>query len=119
MQKLLFIFALTLISSVAWADFSCPNDTKAICMDKGDVICPETAKCVSNDVVCFDKNTCDSERGFMCASEHDDVLNDTKKMVGQYNELTLENVNLREKRLTKKNCVLNAPTLKKAKSCVR
>ena len=119
MQKLLCIFALTLISSGVLADFSCPHDTKIICLDNGDKICPGTAKCVSNDVVCFDKKACDSERGFMCASEHDDVLNDYEETVGQYNKLALENENLREKRLAKKNCVLNASTLEGAKICVR
>jgi hypothetical protein len=119
MQKLLCIFALTLISSGVLADFSCPNDTKPICLDTGDKVCPGTAKCVSNDVVCFDKKACDSERGFMCTSEYDDVLNDYEETVGQYNKLALENENLREKRLAKKNCVLNAPTLEEAKICVR
>ena len=119
MQKLLFIFALSLISSGVLADFSCPHDTKAICLDSGDKVCPGSAKCVSNDVVCFDKNTCDSERGFMCASEYDDVLKDHKETAEQYNKLALENVSLRETRLAKKNCVLNASTLEDAKICVR
>jgi len=119
MQKLLCIFALTLISSGVLADFSCPNDTKPICLDKDDKVCPGTAKCVSNDVVCFDKKSCDAGRGFMCASELDDVLNDHRETAEQYNKLALENVNLRETRLAKKNCVLNASTLGEAKGCVR
>jgi hypothetical protein len=119
MQKLLCIFALTLISNGVFADFSCPHDTKAICLDNGDKVCPASAKCVSNDVVCFDKKACDSERGFMCASEHDDVLNDYEETAEQYNKLALENVNLRETRLAIKNCVLNASTLGEAKGCVR
>jgi hypothetical protein len=119
MQKLLCIFALTMISSMVFADFTCPHDTKAICMDSGDKVCPASAKCVSNDVVCFDKNACDSERGFMCASEFDGVLNDYKETAEQYNKLALENVNLRETRLAKKNCVLNTSTLEDAKTCVR
>jgi hypothetical protein len=119
MQKLILLFTLILISSGVFADFSCPQDTKAICLENGDNVCPGSAKCVSNDVVCFDKKACDSERGFMCASEHDDVLNDYEETVDQYNNLALENESLREKRLAKKNCVLNAPTLEKAKVCVR
>ncbi len=119
MQKLLFIFALSLISSSVLADFSCPHDTKAICLDSGDKVCPASAKCVSNDVVCFDKKACDSERGFMCASELDGVLNDHKETAEKYNKLALENVNLRETRLAKKNCVLNASTLEEATTCVR
>jgi hypothetical protein len=119
MQKLFLILALLLISSVSLADFSCPSDAKAICVDLDDKICPASAKCVSNDVVCFDKKACDSERGFMCASDHDEVLNVSKETAEQYNKLALVNVSLREARLAIKNCVLNASSLGDAKGCVR
>jgi hypothetical protein len=42
-----------------------------------------------------------------------------KKAVGQYDELVSENVSLREQRLARKNCVLNASSLEESQRCVR
>ena len=118
MKTLLFLFVLSLLSTGVWADFSCPNGTNEVCLTDGDTVCPASAKCVDNDAVCLDQRSCDSPSGFICGSEYDDVLNDNKKVVSQYNQLLSENVDLREKRLEQKNCVINASTLKDAKKCV-
>jgi len=119
MQKLILIFVLALVSSGSWGDFSCPDGTNAACLDNGDQVCPGSAKCVNNDDVCFDKHTCPSGGSFICESEYDDILNNYKKVVSQHNDLISENVDLRERRLEQKNCVLNASTLENAHRCVQ
>jgi hypothetical protein len=119
MKRLILVTALVLLSTGGWGDFSCPNGTNAACLDHGDKVCPGSAKCVGGDVVCFDKHTCDPGGSFICESEYDDVVNDYKKAVSEHNELALKNVDLRDKRLEQKNCVLNAARLEDAKRCVR
>ena len=119
MKRLALIATLTLISTGIWGDFSCPGGTAAVCLENVDTVCPSSAKCVSNDVVCFDKHTCDSNGGFICESKYDAVMDDYKEAVQQHDELASENVGLRERRLEQKNCVMNAPTLEEAQKCVR
>ncbi len=119
MQKLIFIFALAFFSTGAWGGFTCPDGANAACLDSGDTVCPGSAKCVGDDVVCFDKHTCDPGIDFICESEYDEIMNKYKKTVSQYNQLASENVDLRERRLEQKNCVINSSTLKDAIRCVR
>ncbi|MGA9574673.1 MAG: hypothetical protein WBS20_12085, partial [Lysobacterales bacterium] len=88
-------------------------------LDAGDTVCPASAKCVDADAVCLDARDCDSARGFICGSAYDHVLHDFEKAVGQCNQLTAENVKLREKALQRRNCVINAANLKAAIRCVR
>jgi len=119
MKTVIFLFALLLMSSSALADYSCPDGTRVSCLDSGDTVCPAYAKCVSNEAVCLDEADCDSPRGYICGSEYDEVLKDYEKVVGQYNQLTSENVALRNMRLEQRNCIINAATLKDAIRCVR
>lgn len=119
MKTLLFFFALSLASFGARADFSCQDGTHAACLDEGDSVCPASAKCVDDAAVCLDQLSCDSARGFICGSEYDDLLQGYEKTVSQYNQLTAENVELRETRLAQKSCVINAATLQAAIRCVR
>ncbi len=119
MNAVMFLFALSLLSSSALSDYSCPDGTSAACLDSGDTVCPVSAKCVTNEAVCLDGHACDSARGYICGSEYDEVLQDYEKVVSQYNQLTSENVDLRETRLEQRNCVINAATLKVAIKCVR
>jgi len=119
MQKPALILMLALFSATAWGGASCMNGTNPVCLDVGDKICPDSAKCVGDDVVCFDKHTCAAGTGLICESEYDRILSDYKKTVQQHDELAVENVALREERLGRKNCVINAPTLEAAESCVR
>jgi len=119
MKKRIVLFALALVSAGIRADFSCPDGTNSACLDDGDSVCPASAKCVGADAVCLDERSCDSARGYICGSEYDAVLNDYEKVVGQYNQLLSENVALREGRLERKNCVINAATLRGAIKCVR
>lgn len=119
MKTVIFLFALSLLSSSALADFSCLDGTSAACLDQGDTVCPAPAKCVNNEAVCLDGSDCDSARGYICGSEYDEVLKDYEKVVSQYNLLTSENVELRNTRLEQRNCVINAATLKDAIRCVR
>jgi len=118
-QKLILLFILALIPCGAWGDFSCPQGTNAACLNSGEEVCPGSAKCVDADVVCFDKHSCNPGSDFICESEYDEVLNSYNEAVKQYNDLTLENVNLRERRLEQKNCVINASSLEDAIRCVR
>jgi len=99
--------------------FSCPDGTGAACLDIGDKVCPGSTKCVDVSATCFDEYPCDLSEGFVCESGYDDVLDDLKQAVRQHDELALENVVLRERRLEQKNCVLGASTLDNAKRCVR
>jgi hypothetical protein len=119
MKAVMFLLALSLFSSSVLGDFSCPEGTKAACLDHVDTVCPAYAKCVNNEAVCLDESACDSARGYICGSEYDEVMKDYEKVVGQYNQLTSENVDLRETRLEQRNCVINAATLKDAIRCVR
>jgi hypothetical protein len=119
MKFLMFSFFLCLASANTQAGFTCPDGTNMACLDEGDTVCPLSAKCVDKAAVCLDKNGCDSARGYICGSEYDAVLNDHQATVGQYNQLLSENVSLREDRLEKRNCVINAATLKEAIRCVR
>jgi len=119
MKKVILIVALALVSACAWGDFSCPDGTNAACLDGGDKVCPASTKCVDDDVVCFDKNTCESGSGLICESDYDEVLNDYKMTVEKHNKLASENVALREQRLEHKNCVINASSVEDAKRCVR
>jgi hypothetical protein len=100
-------------------DFSCPDGTKPYCLDSGDKACPSSTKCVNDEATCFDDYPCDLSDGFFCASQYDNVLNDCKDVVRQYNELASENLDLRERRMAQKNCVINACTLEEARTCVR
>ena len=99
--------------------FSCPDGTGAACLDIGDKVCPGSAKCIDDHATCFDEYPCDLSEGFVCASEYDDILNRLKQVARQHDELALENVALRERRLEQRNCVINAATLNDAIKCVR
>jgi hypothetical protein len=99
--------------------FSCPDGTGAACLDAGDKVCPGSARCVDEGATCFAEFPCDLSSGFVCASKHDDVIRDYQQTVREYNQLAAENVALREQRLERKNCVINAASLKAAIRCVR
>ena len=119
MKPLIFLFVLLLVSTGTRGEFTCLDGTSPACLDGGDTVCPASAKCVDDEAVCLDESSCDSDRGFICGSEYDSFLNDYKKVVAQYNELTSENVDLREERLEQRSCVINAHSLKDAIRCVR
>ena len=119
MKALIFLFVLSLVSAGIRADFTCPTGTSSACLDEGDTVCPVSAKCVADDAVCLDLQGCDSARGYICGSQYDAVMSDYEKTVSQYNQLTSENVDLRNQRLVQRNCVINAATLKDAIRCVR
>lgn len=113
------VSANTLLSNDEHGGFSCPDGTDAACLDIGDKVCPDSAKCVDDRATCFDQYPCDISEGFVCESQYDGILDDLKQAVSQHDELALENITLREKRLAQKNCVLNASTLGDARRCVR
>ena len=119
MKNMTLIITLALVSINAWAEFSCPEGADLACLDKGDTVCPAATKCIADDAVCFDKHPCGPDTRLICESEYDEVLNNYKKSVEQYDLLIAENVGLREQRLARKNCVINASTLVGAQSCVR
>jgi hypothetical protein len=119
MQKRIWTLALMLISTSTWAGLSCPPGTDSACLDNGDKVCPPSTRCVAEDVICLDKNSCDPEDSFMCKSDYELVLKDYENAVSEQNKLASENVDLREERLDRKNCVINAATLEAATSCVR
>lgn len=99
--------------------FSCPDSTVAACLDSDDKVCSGLAKCVDERATCFEQYPCGLSEGFVCAEKYNDTLDDLRQAVKLHEELALENVTLRERRLNQKNCVLNASTLHDAQSCVR
>jgi hypothetical protein len=113
------VFTNTPLGNAKLGDVSCPDGTGAACLDIGDKVCPGSTKCVDVGATCFDEYPCDLSKGFVCESTYDDVLDELKQAVRQHDELALENVALRERRLEQKNCVLNAATLDNAKRCVQ
>ena len=119
MQKLIPIFILALVTTVAWSDFSCPNGGDPVCLDEGDKVCPYSTMCVNEQATCFDDYPCDPNAGFVCESEFDSVMDDARQATAEHDELTSENVDLRVQRLETKNCILNADELAGAKKCVR
>jgi len=119
MKTIMFLLAFSLVPATTWGDFSCPDATRATCLEVGDTVCPVSANCVADDAVCLDRQGCDSDRGYICGSQYDAVMNDYEKAVSQYNQLTSENVELRSQKLEQKNCVINAATLEDAIECVR
>ncbi len=119
MKAIMFLLLFSLLSASARGDFSCPDATRAACLEEGDTVCPASAKCVAEDAVCLDGQGCESERGYICGSQYDAIMSDYEKTVNQYNQLTSENVALRNQRLEQKNCVINAASVKDAIRCVR
>lgn len=119
MQKFKQLLILMALTSNAWGDLSCPNETEPVCIDMGDKVCPGSTICVDEKATCFDAFPCDPNDGFVCASEYDADMNDCRQVVTQHDALAEENVDLRVQRLEVKNCVLNASGLDEAKGCVR
>ena len=109
----------TLIINSKRGDFSCPTGTEAACLNGGDKVCPGSTRCIDEHATCFDNYPCNLSGGFVCQAQYDNAMTGCKQAVGQYDELATENVSLREQRLERKNCVLNASNLKDARSCVR
>ena len=119
MKTLILLFVLLLVTTSVQGEFICLDGTSPAFLDDSDTVCPDSAKCVPDEAVCFDESSCESDRGFVCGSEYDNFLDDYKKVVVQFNQLTSENVDLREARLEQRNCVINAHSLKDAIRCVR
>lgn len=119
MYKTIISAVLLLASTGAYSDFTCPDDVTPVCLDKGDTVCPATARCVDSNAVCFDSFPCDAGEGFVCESRYDAMMNDYREAAKEHDALARQNVELREQRLAWKNCVLNASTLPDARKCVR
>lgn len=119
MNRYLLVFTLFWVPTIAFADFACPDGTEAACIHSGDRICPADTKCVDKNSTCFDDFPCSANEGFVCGSEYDAALNDHKRSTEKYDQLVKENVDLRQERLNRKNCVLNATVLTEAQKCVR
>jgi len=118
MHKLIITTALILFATNAWCDFTCTDGSNPVCLDKGDKVCPATARCVDTSAVCFDEFPCDVSEGFVCESRYDAMMKDYKETAQEHDTLAKQNVELREQRQQWKNCVLNASTLLEARKCV-
>ncbi len=119
MKRFIFLLTLVLVWTNAQCDFTCPEGSKISCLDKGDKVCPASARCVDNSAVCFDQFPCDAGEGFVCESKYDATVKDCKEVAEEHDALAKQNVELRQQRLDQKNCVLNASTLAGARQCVR
>jgi hypothetical protein len=111
-------------------DFSCSYGKRGACLDYGDKVCSVTAKCVNNDAVCFNSNTC-GYGGFVCKSKLDDltteydgllskcqnIAREHDDLVDEYNEL-LRNYKFKVSEYDDlESCVRYASTLDEAKNC--
>lgn len=131
---ILFIaVAMTMFESISWSanNFSCPYGTQGACLDYGDKVCSTSAKCVSQDAVCFNSYTCGFD-GFICKSKYDDLVNEYDSMMNQcrsvaadYDDLVREYSDLRDNLLALlgeksqlENCVVAASSLDEAQYCV-
>ena len=119
MRSFLHILVLSLAPTLVSASLSCPDGTEMACLETGDKVCAANTKCVEHSATCLQDFPCDLNEGFVCATEHDTALRDCKKNVAEYDVLARENVDLRQERLDRKNCVLNSTTLADAHKCVR
>lgn len=137
MRSSIFVtITMTTILLVAFSDltygenFSCPFGKQGACLEFGAKVCSSTAKCVSNDAVCFDSYTC-GYQGFICkskfddlateyddlrrkcrniASEHDDLVSDYNELLGRYQEIASDHDDL-------VSCVTYASSLEEARAC--
>lgn len=110
--------------------FSCSWGKNAACLDYGDVVCRSSAKCVSQDAVCFDSFTCDY-KGFACKSKLDEIVDEVDDKVRRYNELadqfnglnsSFDSLKVEYDSATSRGaglarCVDRATSLDEAKSC--
>ena len=103
----------------SWAKFSCPEGTEVACIEASDRVCAANTKCVDTNATCFDEFPCRPDEGYVCGSEYDAALKDHQRSTEKYDQLVKENVGLRQERLDRKNCVLNATGLNEAQQCVR
>lgn len=119
MKRLSLILLLSALPAFGSAAFSCPDGTGAACLDAGDKVCTAGTRCVDEDATCLADFPCSLDAGFVCADEHEAALQDCKVKLAEYDALVKENVDLRQQRLERKNCVLNSENLADAQRCVR
>ena len=119
MCRYLLLSMLLLIPAVARSGLSCPDGTELACLENSDKVCAGTSKCVDAGATCLVDFPCALDEGFVCASEHDAALEECRKNVAQFDALAKENMDLRQERLDRKNCVLNSTNLADAQACVR
>lgn len=119
MKQHWLVLTLLCFPVLSMAEFTCPAGTVVSCIESGDRVCAAGTKCVDESATCFDAFPCDTEDGFVCGSEYDAALNDHQRSTEKYDQLVSENVDLRQQRLERKNCVLNATGLAEAQQCVR
>jgi len=103
--------------------FSCSFGKQGACLDYGDKICSSSAKCVSDDAICFDSYTCDY-KGFVCKSKFEDLFDKCKNiaeehddLADEYNDLVRKYRNAVSEYEDFQSCVSYASTLEEAKNC--
>lgn len=138
MKKINLIVRLVLLSAglmffsshAYGSSFSCPYGKRAACLGYGEGTCPSNAKCVKNNAICFESNTC-GYGGFVCeselddlASEYDDLLDDCKSIANDHDDLVDKyNRLLRKYESTVSDyqdiefCINRATTVDEVKSC--
>lgn len=106
-------------------DFSCPFGKQGACLDYNDKVCSSFAKCVDNNAVCFDSNTC-NYKGFICKSQFDDLMDDysglaskCKSISDEYETLVIKYNNLIRAYESLDNCLSSANSVQDAKACSR
>jgi hypothetical protein len=119
MKRIALTLLLMALTAPAGSDFTCPAGTEMACVEAGDKVCAAGTKCVPLEATCLQDFPCGPDEGFVCAGEHDAALEDCRDKIEQYEALIEENVDLRQERLDRKNCVLNSTTLADAQKCVR
>jgi len=145
---LVAIFSITFQSKILKAgNFSCGLGGQGACLDYGDTICSSRGKCVSDDAICYNKNTCGFgfDNGMVCkkdfnelveeynellnnyrtlSNNFDSTANNYKSLLNQYNDLVESFNDMRQlaidrqyKLNNRESCVQNAATTADAKNC--
>ena len=73
-------------------------------------MCSSSAKCVSDDAICFDSYTCDYS-GFICKSKFDELAN-------EYDELTTRCKDIAREYDELVSCLSYASSLEDAQNCL-
>lgn len=123
--------AMAMITIQVWAcsnlaygeNFSCPFGRQGACLEYGAKVCSSTAKCVSDDAVCFDSYTC-GYQGFICKSkfddlvtEYDDLRRKCRNIASEHDDLVVKYNELLGRYQELESCISYASSLEDVQAC--
>jgi len=119
------------VANASANNFSCSFGKQGACLDYNDKICSSYSKCVSQNAICFQPNTCGYD-GFICKSEYTSLSNEYDGLLGKcrgiasdYDNISVEYDELVDKynRLLRNYqnveiCIEYASSIEEAKLCM-